>query len=164
MKNQKGVTVISMVIVIVIIILLASYSILTSRDVVTEVNVQTYFQEIKLVNDNVKGLSLDKKYFKDTFEPFKIENINEYNARVGNNLRPDRQYYLIGYGEESLTEVMRQTLNETLDVRNVENSYIISFVDMGKVEVFLVDGVRIGDNYYYTYEEIHNAYSNVTKK
>ena len=59
---------------------------------------------------------------------------------------------------------MRQTLNETLDVRNVENSYIISFVDMGKVEVFLVDGVRIGDNYYYTYEEIHNAYSNVTKK
>ena len=164
MKNQKGVTVISMVIVIVIIILLASYSILTSRDVVTEVNVQTYFQEIKLVNDNVKGLSLDKKYFKDTFEPFKIENINEYNARVGNNLRPDRQYYLIGYGEESLTEVMGQTLNETLDVRNVENSYIISFVDMGKVEVFLVDGVRIGDNYYYTYEEIHNAYSNVTKK
>ena len=164
MKNQKGVTIISMVIVIVIIILLASYSILTSRDVVTEVNVQTYFQEIKLVNDNVKGLSLDKKYFKDTFEPFKIENINEYNARVGNNLRPDRQYYLIGYGEESLTEVMRQTLNETLDVRNVENSYIISFVDMGKVEVFLVDGVRIGDNYYYTYEEIHNAYSNVTKK
>lgn len=164
MKNQKGVTVISMVIVIVIIILLASYSILTSRDVVTEVNVQTYFQEIKLVNDNVKGLSLDKKHFKDTFEPFKIENINEYNARVGNNLRPDRQYYLIGYGEESLTEVMRQTLNETLDVRNVENSYIISFVDMGKVEVFLVDGVRIGDNYYYTYEEIHNAYSNVTKK
>ncbi len=164
MKNQKGITVISMVIVIVIIILLASYSILTSRDVVTEVNVQTYFQEIKLVNDNVKGLSLDKKYFKDTFEPFKIENINEYNARVGNNLRPDRQYYLIGYGEESLTEVMRQTLNETLDVRNVENSYIISFVDMGKVEVFLVDGVRIGDNYYYTYEEIHNAYSNVTKK
>ena len=79
-------------------------------------------------------------------------------------MRPDRQYYLIGYGEESLTEVMRQTLNETLDVRNVENSYIISFVDMGKVEVFLVDGVRIGDNYYYTYEEIHNAYSNVTKK
>lgn len=164
MKNQKGVTTISMVIVIVIIILLASYSVLTSRDVVTEVNVQTYFQEIKLVSDNLKGLSLDKKYFKDTFEPFKIDNINEYNARVGNKLRTDKEYYILGYGEESTTEIMKQSLNEILDVRNVENSYILSFIDSGNVEVYLLDGVRIGDTYYYTYEEIHNAYSNVTKK
>ena len=44
MKNQKGVTAISMVIVIVIVVLLASYSILSSRDVVNEVKIQTYFQ------------------------------------------------------------------------------------------------------------------------
>lgn len=164
MKNQKGVTAISMVIVIVIVVLLASYSILSSRDVVNEVKIQTYFQEIKLIGDSTKGLSLDKSYFKDTFESFKIENIDEYNARVGNNLRADKEYYLLGFAEESTTEVMRQTLNEILDTRNVENSYIISLEDSGKVNVFLVDGVRIGDNYYYTYEDIHKSYSNVTKK
>lgn len=164
MKNQKGITAMSMVIVIVILILLAGYSVLTSRDIVTEVNIEQYFQEIKLISDQAKGISLDKKTFKDTFESFKIEDLNEYNARVGNRLLAGEDYYLLAYGDESLTDVMRQTLNEILDVRSVENSYIISYIDTGKVNVFLVDGVRIGENYYYTYDEIHKAYSNLNKK
>ena len=47
MKNQRGVTATSMVIVIVILIMLAGYSVLTSREVVTEVKSEKYFQEIK---------------------------------------------------------------------------------------------------------------------
>lgn len=164
MKNQKGITAMSMVIVIVILILLAGYSVLTSRDIVTEVNIEQYFQEIKLISDQAKEISLDKKTFKDTFESFKIEDLNEYNARVGNRLLAGEDYYLLAYGDESLTDVMRQTLNEILDVRSVENSYIISYIDTGKVNVFLVDGVRIGENYYYTYDEIHKVYSNLNKK
>ena len=116
MKNQKGITAMSMVIVIVILILLAGYSVLTSRDIVTEVNIEQYFQEIKLISDQAKGISLDKKTFKDTFESFKIEDLNEYNARVGNRLLAGENYYLLAYGDESLTDVMRQTLNEILDV------------------------------------------------
>lgn len=164
MKNQRGVTATSMMIVIVILILLAGYSVLTSRDVVTEVNTQQYFQELKLISEQAKGISLDKKNFKDTFESFKIEDINQYNARVGNNLIAGEDYYLLAFGDENMTDVMKQTLNEILDVRSVENSYIISYVDTGKVNVFLLDGVRIGNQYYYTYEDIHNAYSNLNKK
>ena len=164
MKNQRGVTATSMMIVIVILILLAGYSVLTSRDVVTEVNTQQYFQELKLIGEQAKGISLDKKNFKDTFESFKIEDINQYNARVGNNLIAGEDYYLLAFGDENMTDVMKQTLNEILDVRSVENSYIISYVDTGKVNVFLLDGVRIGNQYYYTYEDIHNAYSNLNKK
>lgn len=164
MKNQRGVTAISMAIVIVILIMLAGYSVLTSREIVTEVNVSQYFQEIKLINEQVKGISFDKKTFKDTFESFKIEDISQYNLRVGNKLLTGEDYYLLPYGDEKITEVMKQTLNELLDVRNIENSYIISYVDDGKVDVFLVDGVRIGENFHYTYEDIHNAYSELNQK
>ena len=164
MKNQRGVTATSMVIVIVILLMLAGYSVLSSREIVTEVNTQQYFQEIKLINEQAKGFTLDKKSFKDTFESFKIENIDQYNSRVGNNLLAGKDYYYLGFADEQMTDVMRQTLNNILDVRNVENSYIISYEDAGKVNVFLVDGVRIGDKYHYTYDEIHNAYSNLNKK
>lgn len=164
MKSQRGVTATSMVIVIVILIMLAGYSVLTSREVVTEVKTEKYFQEIKLINEQMKGLSFDKKTFRDTLDAFKIENIAQYNPRVGNKLLDGKDYYFLGFADESMTEVMKQTLNEALDVRSVENSYIVSYEDTGKVNVFLLDGVRIGENYYYTYSEIHNAYSNLNKK
>lgn len=164
MKSQRGVTATSMVIVIVILIMLAGYSVLTSREVITEANTGKDFQEIQLINEQMKNLSLDKKNFKSTLEAFEIEDIVQYNSRVGNNLLEGEQYYFLGFADESMTEVMKQTLNEVVDVRNIENSYIVSYEDAGKVNVFIVDGVRVGENYYYTYDEIHNAYSNLNKK
>ena len=164
MKNQRGVTATSMVIVIVVLIMLAGYSVLTSREVVTEANAAQYFQEIKLINEQVKGIAFDKKIFEGTFEMFKILDVGQYNPRVGNKLRVGEDYYLLDFSNENMTEVMKQTLNEILDVRNIEQSYIISYIDTAKVEVLLVDGVRIGEKYYYTYSDIHNAYSNLNKK
>ena len=152
MKSQRGVTATSMVIVIVVLIMLAGYSILSSREIVTETNAGKYFQEIKLINEQTKSLTLDKKNFKETFETFKIEDISQFNSRVGNNLLVGEDYYYLGYADPQMTDVMKQTLNNILDVRSVEKSYIISYEDTGKVNVFLVDGIRIGDNYYYTYK------------
>jgi hypothetical protein len=105
-----------------------------------------------------------KKNFKNTLEAFKIDDISQYNPRVGNNLLEGEDYYYLGFADENMTDVMKQTLNEVLDVRSVENSYIVSYEDTGKVNVLLFDGVRVGDSYYYTYDEIHNAYSNLNKK
>ena len=164
MKSQRGITATSMVIVVVILIMLAGYSVLTSREIVTEANTGKYFQEIKLINDQMKNLSLDKKNFKNTLEMFEIEDIRQYNSRVGNNLLEGKEYYLLGFADSSTTEVMKQTLNEVLDVRSVENSYIVSYEDTGKVNVFLLDGIRVGEKYLYTYDEIHNEYSNLNKK
>ena len=164
MKSQRGVTLTSMVVVIVVLIMLAGYSVLTSREVITEANTGKYFQEIKLINDQMKNLSLDKKNFQNTLEAFKIDDISQYNPRVGNNLLEGEDYYFLGFADESTTEVMKQTLNEVLDVRSVENSYIVSYEDTGKVNVLLFDGVRVGEEYLYTYDEIHNAYSNLNKK
>ena len=164
MKSQRGVTLTSMVVVIVVLIMLAGYSVLTSREVITEANTGKYFQEIKLINDQMKNLSLDKKNFQNTLEAFKIDDISQYNPRVGNNLLEGEDYYFLGFADESTTEVMKQTLNEVLDVRSVENSYIVSYEDTGKVNFLLFDGVRVGEEYLYTYDEIHNAYSNLNKK
>ena len=164
MKSQRGVTATSLMVVIVLLIILAGYSVLTSREVVNEINAEQVFQEIKLMNDQMKSLSFDKKTFKDTLDAFKIEDISQYNPRVGNRLLAGEDYYFLGFAEESMTDVMRQTLNEALDVRSIANIYIVSYEDTGKVNVLLLDGVRIGNEFYYTYSEIHNAYSNLNKK
>lgn len=162
MKNQKGVTAISMMVLIVIIILLASFSILSSRDVVVEGNITATYSEISIIRDAALNLSLDESYRNDgIIASTKIQNIEYYNSRVGGNLSEGKTYYYLPFEGEN--DVLVQSLNEKLDVRSVENSYIISIEDVGKVEVYLVDGIRIDNTSYYSYDDIKAVYSDMDR-
>lgn len=154
MKNQKGVTALSMMILIVIIILIASFSVFSSRDLVVEGNITKIYSEISTLRESLRGLSIKEDYDKGILSTTKITNINEYNARVGENLINGRTYYYLDFGDANPSDVRIQSLNEELNVRSVENNYIVSILDVGKVEIYLVDGIRVGDKYYYSYEEI----------
>lgn len=154
MKGQKGVTALSMVIVIIIIIIIASFSIFNGRDVVVEGNLASIKNEVKTMKNAVEQLSLDKSYMNGIIETTKIDNISVYNSRVGNNLVEGKDYYYLGFGDESISETVIQNLNDALDVRSVKNSYIISVEDAGEYEIYLVDGVRNGDKYYFSYKDI----------
>ena len=163
MKNQKGVTALSMMILIIIIILLASFAVFSSRDLVVEGNIATIYNEIDIIRDSILGLSINESYEDGIFSSTKIDDINDYNARVGGNLKSGRTYYYLAYADDTMSDVYIQSLNEFLDVRSVQNSYIVSIIDVGEVEVFLVDGIRIEDTYYYSYEEISQNYSKASE-
>ena len=162
--NNSGISAVSLMITIVVIIIIAGYSLFFSRDTVVEAQVAKAYTEIQEIQDATKALSLDASYAREYLAGHEIEDISSMNERVGNKLREGKQYYYLGYADETTTEVMKQTLNETLGVRNIESSYIISVGDIGEVDVILEDGINIKDKYCYTYEEIHREYVNVTQK
>ena len=164
MKNQRGVTAISLMIIIVIIMILASFSIFTSRDLVIEGNIANIYNEVTQIKDSMKGLSLDDSYKDTILGTKKVTNIGEYNSRVGGNLVAGKEYYYLGFGDEATTDIEIQSLYEVLDLRAVERNYIVGIEDVGVVEVYLVDGIKIDGTLCYSYEEITDARASVTKK
>lgn len=164
MKSQRGISALSLMITIVIIIMIAGYSLLFSRDTVVEGNIATVYAEVQEIVEAAKGLSLDSAYAAEALTGFELDNITDINHRVGNKLKEGKQYYYLGYADESMTEVMTQTLNDKLGLRSVSNSYVVAINDIGKVEVFLVDGISINGNMCYTYDEIYAQYTEVNEK
>ena len=161
--SQKGITAVSMIIIIVILLLLASFSLFSSRDLVVESNLAKAYNEILMMKNAVRNVSLND-YYKDTIiTSRKVKDIGEYNSRVGNKMTTDKTYYYFGYRDSTVPDSVKQELNEVLDLRSVSNSYIVCINGEGDVEVMLVDGVRYGDAQYFTYDEIANVYANVTK-
>ena len=163
MDSQKGVTLLSMIIVIILIVLLASFALLSSRDLVVEGNMAKIYQEISLVRESARKLSLNNVY-QNTIIVDLPAGIDEYNAKVGGALSSGHTYYYLGFGDENVSEAVKQSLNDVLSLRDVEHSYIVEFLDEGNVEIYLVDGIRNGSNYVYSYEEISSLYRSVTKK
>ena len=164
MRRQRGISALSLMITIVIIIMIAGYSLLFSRDTVVEGNVATVYAEVQEIVEAAKGLSLDSEYETEALTGFELDSIADINPRVGNKLKEGRKYYYLGYADENMTEIMTQTLNEKLGLRSVSGSYVIAINDIGKVEVYLVDGININGSMCYTYDEIYAQYTEVNEK
>ena len=164
MKSQRGVSALSLMITIVIIVMIAGYSLLFSRDTIVEGNVATVFAEMQELIEAAKGLSLDFEYLNENLSAFELASITEMNPRVGNKLREGRKYYYFAYGDEDFSDVMKDTLNDILGLRSVSGSYVVAINDLGKVEVYLVDGININGRFCYSYEEIYAEYTEVNQK
>lgn len=162
MKNERGVTALTLTIVVVIIGIIAAFSIFTSRDVVVEGNLATVYSEISTVREKMIDQSLSDSYETSIIQTFKIDDISDYNYRVGGKLENGKDYYLFDFaGElgEAGSETLKQSLYEELDIKSVNKSYITCINDIGDVEVYLVDGIRVDDETLYTYEEIKEVYN-----
>ncbi len=161
MKSERGVTALTLTIVVVIIAIIAAFSILTSRDVVVEGNLATVYSEISTIREKMIDQSLSDSYETSIIQTFKIEDISEYNGRVGGKLEIGKDYYFFDFaGElgEPGSDTLKQSLYEELDVKSVNKSYIACINDVGDVEVYLVDGIRVDDATLYSYEEIRDVY------
>lgn len=170
MKKQEGVTAVSLMVTIVIIMLIAGASLFTSQDLIVELNISTAYQDISTIKESVEGLRMlnelnpDEYVFEEIFLSEPISDISEYNERVGGKLQEGNEYFYLGFADDSLPDVYKESLKESMDLKSVNYNYIVNPENIEKVEVFLVDGVKVGDQFYYTYEEISAEYSNVNKK
>ncbi|MBQ9279775.1 MAG: hypothetical protein IJ215_01835 [Clostridia bacterium] len=163
--SQKGVTAVSMIIIIVILILIATFSLFSSRDLVVESSMAKAYNELSMMRNALRSLSLQDSYEDTTIlSTLKVTNIGEYNSRVGGKMTTEKTYYYFGYKDPDVEKSVKQELNDLLDLRSVANSYIVCINEPGNVEVMLVDGIKYGDTKYYTYDEIANVYANVTEK
>lgn len=170
MKKQSGVTALSLMIIIVIIILIASSSLLSSQDLIVEAKIETVYNEIETVKEAARRLKslneMDPKKYDLSQMLFtdKITDISVYNDRVGQKLVEGQEYYYLDFKKDVISDTMKASILESLDIKSVTNSYIINMKEIDNIEAFLVDGIKINDNTYYTYEEIAKEYSGAIQK
>ena len=169
MNKQNGVTMISLIVVIIVIVILAATSIFSSKDLMTETRVAKVYNEIASVRNAITELKSLNETDPETYDMNKmlmgekIENLQEYNQRVGWNLEGNEYYYL-GFGDKNIPDAMKKYLEEQLGVRGIEFSYVVGAETIEDIEVYLVDGIKIGNYYFYTYEDILNEYLKNQKK
>ena len=124
MYKQKGFTMISLIVVIIIIIILAAASVFSSKDLLREAKVAKVYNEMFTVRNAIQELKSLNETDPEAYDMNKmlmgekIENIEDYNQRVGWNLKEGKEYY------------KGQTLNE-LKLRDIQrNEYYQRFTGM----------------------------------
>lgn len=164
MKSQRGVTVISVMVVIIIIIILAAASVFSSKDLLKETKFSKVYNEIYTVRNAMQELKTLNETYPDKYDMNKmlmgekIEDISQYNPKVGWNLKDGNEYYYLGFGDSTVSDSLKRRMEEQLGVRDIEFSYIVGADDIEDIEVYLVDGVEVDGYYFYTYEDILNQY------
>ena len=174
MKNNKGVTLIMLVITIILMILIASFAVYYSNNIGSEARLAAQYsslKEIKAACDNaiiqieLNPVAYDEFYFfghnieyldkngelkldgekVDAFEVMKRCNTSKFSPRT---------YVIVNDGTPE-----NQTRLSHLELSNVTYNYV---VDLDYQKYYLVDGVKDSTNQFvYELSDIEKAYSNL---
>ena len=151
-KNNKGITMIQMVITIVMMVLIAGFSIYNARDTIIETKVAKIYNEVEEVKNAVTGLKIFEDENIENILGAPLQNLNDY-PELAAYYKDDQEYYLLNFKTNG------NTLCDLLEIRNIENNYIVNLKDADNVEVFLVGGAMIENEMCYTDYEILKKYN-----
>lgn len=154
MLNQKrGVTMIQMVITIVMMILIAGFSIYNASDTIVETKIAKTYSEMQEVKKAVVGLETLEIYdIKDIGTP--VLDFTSY-MQLQDYYSGNQEYYFLNFNEKG------DSICEILEIRNIENNYIVNVKNIENIEIFLINGVKIGGEWYYTDYEILKKYNEI---
>lgn len=156
-KNEKGITLIQVVIAVVMLTLIASFAVLNSNDTAVETRIAKAYNEIIEVKKAVIELKmLDEDELKMVLSGDKIDSLDEYPNLASYN-KPDQEYYVLKFENEDKKDI----LLDTLELRNIENNYIVNIKDIENIEVFFEKGVRVRNEVFYSDDEIIEKYKNI---
>ncbi len=153
-KNNKGITMIQMVITIVMMVLIAGFSIYNARDTIVETKVAKIYNEVEEVKNAVTGLKIFEDENIENILGTPLQNLNDYPG-LAVYYKDDQEYYLLNFKTNG------NVLCDLLEIRNIENNYIVNLKDTDNVEVFLIGGAMIEDEMCYTDYEILKKYNDI---
>ncbi len=153
-SKQKGISLMQMVITIVMLMLIALFAVFNSRDTITETKLSRVYDEMVKVKQAVIGIvTLKEDYISEIGT--KIEDFSSYPQLTPYYNGTEHEYYFLDFKTKG------DVLQEILELRNIENNYIVNVKNLQNVEIFLIDGVKIGDNLYYSDSEILEKYNEI---
>lgn len=156
-KNEKGITLIQVVIAVVMITLIASFAVLNSNDTAVETRIAKAYNEIIEVKKAIIELKmLDEDELKIVLSGDKLENLDGYTNLSSYN-KPDQEYYILEFENNDKKDM----LLDTLELRNIENNYIVNIKDIENIEIFLEKGVKVRNEVFYSDDEIIEKYKNI---
>lgn len=156
MKSNKGITMIQMVVTVLMMALIAGFSIFNARDTIVEIKLSKVYEEMREVKKAVQSLNIFEENLSLHFDATPLENLNSYHQLTEYQTTPNEYYYLDFSNKERA-----KFLEEVLDIRNIENDYIVNTANMENIEIFLVNGIEIEKTRYYTESEILEKYNDI---
>lgn len=154
LKGKNGITMIQTVITIVMMILIAGFSIYNSKDTLVETKLTKAYNEILEVKRAVQGA--------ETLELFKmssigtpVEDFTLYPQLSGYYNSGEHEYYFLNFKDNG------KVIENVLEIRNIENNYIVNVKNTENIEIFMVNGVKVGTSTYYTDTEILKKYNDI---
>jgi hypothetical protein len=174
MKNNKGVTMIMLVITIILMILIASFAVYYSNNIGPEARLAAQYsslKEVKAACDNaiiqmeLDPDNLDEFYFfghaidyLDKHDELTLDgkkvSYDEVMKRCNTNKFSGRTYVIVNDGTNE-----SQLRLSHLELSNVSYNYV---VDLDYQKYYLVDGVKDSSNQFvYELSDIEKAYSNL---
>ena len=153
-KREEGITLIQTAIAVVMIVLIAGFAILNSTDTLIETKVAKAYNEIIIVKKAVMEIEALEEEGMAIFSSDRIENFDSFKGLEDKD-KPNQEYYYLNFKEKA------NILNDILDVRNVENNYVVNVKNLDNIEIFSVNPVEIGKDKYYTDDEIIEKYNEI---
>lgn len=156
MNRQNGITMIMMVITVVMMALIAAFSIYNSKETIVETKITKAYNEIREVKDAVMRYAMLNLEMSD-LRGCLVSNPANYGS-VLDSYYPSYEnhvFYFLNFKEQ------KNVLEDILELRNVENNYIIDATDLSNLKVYLVNGIQIEDRMYYMDTEIIEKYNGI---
>lgn len=155
MKGKElGITMIQMVITVLMMIIIAGFSVYNANDTIIESRIAKAYNEMMEVKNAVIGLKTLGAYDMRDIGT-QIPNLSSYNQLMPYYTSGDHEYYLLDF------EGKGDAISEILEIRNIENNYIVDVGNIENVEIFLINGVKIGGVLYYSDDEILEKYNDI---
>lgn len=150
-KEQKGITIVSLVITIVILIIITSVTVYTSVSIIKQANLQTINTNMMLIQAKTKTIAEQAKFNKDTsnYKGTLISDISDNQKilkLIDNGVIDDAsKYYLLS--NEDLQELGLQKID-------IEDGYAVNY---DTEEIIYVKGFENDGNTYYKLSELKNV-------
>lgn len=165
-KNQKGVTIIMLIIAIAMIAIVVTFAVFYSKDTTPEAKLASAYASLKSVKDScdnalmlieINPLEYDEYYFFGNNIHHTITDSDELNSYAANcGLASSADFsdrtYLIKPAENE----EEKRILQNLELKGVTSTYI---VDLEKNDYYIVGGAeRVDGNIVYEYKDIVTAY------
>ena len=148
--NQKGITIVSLVITIIVLAILASITVYTGGNILKKTNLQNINTNMMLIQAKTKTIAEQAKFNKDTTS-YKGQKISELqgNSKISalvasGTIEDQEKYYLL-----SQDDLNRMGLEKI----NIEEGYIVNY---DTDEVIYVKGFEANGTVYYKLSEMRN--------
>lgn len=157
MKNNKGVTLISLAIMIVVLIILASIGINYNSNSLKLAKVTKFTTELEIINTQISILNQNNNY--EQYKNYGLDSatqselINKIDILLEEKLT---NIYKINEADIELYKkrfqyCSKENTNEKLGIEGIEGNYLVNI--QNKIAISF-DGIKYNGNWYYTLEEL----------
>ena len=156
MKNNKGITLISLVVMIIVILILVSVATTTGFNVIKESKFNRAVSEMKTMQTKINEIY-------EEYRSGEISNAESYGSAISSSIQ-DKAEIAINSVDGNINNLdsfryySADYIKETLGIDGVDGDYL---VNLDKREVILLNGAKDDDTTYYSLSQIENEQYNV---